>query len=692
MKINSWWVLPNSLLRVLRVAVVSLSHRGSELRHEIRSGCILLLIALLPTTAIYSQNPEPEAYFGKPVAELRIVVAGATAPTTVIDEYRSQIVVREGTPLSSVQIHDSLVALYNSARASNAKVEVQPNSGGALTVTFTVTPQARIGEVLFSGGIDPVLEDLRPRLSDLDRGARYGEPAMRRSAEQIYEFYRDRGFYQVVVEPTVNLDPSGTIATITFNVTPGEQATIAAFNFEGDSKIPVETLKEGLKSSVENLFSRAQLSDDIRKIRDAHLDAGYLDSRIGPPEVLYDNEKNTVSIRLPIVSGPVLAVRVEGYEIKDKKLKELLPILREGGLDPTTLEESARRLRSHLQEEGYFFAEVAVPPDPDISSGKGEIVFVAEPKQRYRITEITIEGTKAFKFQDVESDLRSKTESFFPVPIFSKYTRGITSEQALRRDGELLVTRLRDLGYRKARMLSINRAVNENNDRLVIIFNLEEGPRSYISEVGFTGNTLHTVDELRALVHVVPGDPASVAEIKTEGGNLLQHYFDRGYALATVSTRLTDQPGNRVRVSYEVREGPLVLINWVRVNETGSRQRTRSGRVETFLRFKPGDLLKTDELIRTEQDLNSLGAFRRVLVRSEPIGPEGEIGTISRDVYVTLDEGKSRNLIYGGGYQSDEGIRGILEISDPNIFGRLTTASLRMRISQRKPSWTAFLY
>ena len=94
-------------------------------------------------------------------------------------------------------------------------------------------------------------------------------------------------------------------------------------------------------------------------------------------------------------------------------------------------------------------------------------------------------------------------------------------------------------------------------------------------------------------------------------------------------------------------------------------------RVETFFRFKTGELLKNDNLIRTEQDLYALGAFRRVQVRSEALGPEEDTGTIRRDVYVDLDEGRSRNLIYGAGYQTDEGVRGIFEIFRPEHFWSL---------------------
>ena len=665
-----------------------IKRRGSVGQNSWRAGsrfCLVALWFLLSTLsgafALHAQGLE--SFIGKNVAQVRIVIEGATAAAGAGEEYRTQLLIREAEPYSVAQVHASLVSLFSSGRASNARVEAELDGNGSVVVTFIITPQARVGDIEFTGVTDLDPEDLRARLTDLERGAKYSEANVKRGAEQIYELYRDRGYYQVNVEPQMTLDPTGTEAKITYKVTPGAVATISSVTLEGQTKIPIETLALGMKSKAGVPFSRAQLNEDIRHLLDLHINAGHLDAKIGPPDVTYDDTNNTIAIRLPVTSGPIFAVRLEGYEIKDKKLREIMPFLREGGVDETSLADAARRLRSFLQEEGFFFAEVAAVSAPDPGAERAEIVFKVDSKQRYRITQIRIEGTQNLTYEDVSSELRSKTETFFPIPIFSRYTRGITSEQSLRRDADLIVSRLRDLGFRRARMASINRAVNPDNDRLAIIFNVEEGPRSHISEITFSGNALTTVEELRGMVKLNPGVPASLTQMKIAGARILQHYFDRGYALSSISTRLIDLGGERVRVVYEIREGPIVFINWVRINEIGSRQRTHSGRVEKFLHFKAGDLLKNDDLTRTEQDLYAIGAFRRILVRSEPLGAEKETGIIKRDVYVDLDEGKSRNITYGGGFQSDEGVRGIFEISDPNIFGRLTTASLRLRASQR---------
>jgi outer membrane protein assembly factor BamA len=150
-----------------------------------------------------------------------------------------------------------------------------------------------------------------------------------------------------------------------------------------------------------------------------------------------------------------------------------------------------------------------------------------------------------------------------------------------------------------------------------------------------------------------------------------------------MQARPVEMGAERVRVVYEITEGPLIFINRLVINNTGLRTRTRPDRARTFLRFKEGDRLRNDELTRSEQDLYAIGAFRRVVIRSEPLGQEEATGEAQRNVYVDLDEGKSRVLVYGAGYQSDEGARGILEISDPNIFGQLNTVSLRLRGSNR---------
>lgn len=611
--------------------------KGAINGHLLTAWLVLIIFA----SSLIGQAQTLEAYDGKTIAQVRIVIEGATNGGQG-EEFRGLLLLHAGAPYSVVQARASLLSLFNSGRAANARIEAEFDNQGAVIVTFVITPQARIGNIEFTGLTDELRpEDIRGRLEGLERNAKYSEANVQRGAEQIYELFRDRGYYQVGVEPEITLDATAMVAKITYHITPGAVARIGRITLEGDLNIPLQELRAKMRSQEGMPFSRVQLNDDIQRLLDRYLIAGHLNAQIGPPDVAYENATNEITIRIPISAGPVFTVRVKGYEIKEQRLREILPLLREGKVDAMSLDEGARRLRSHLQEEGFFFAEVEPPRMPDPTTERAELAFEVDTKQRYRVTEIRIEGAEDFSLADVEGELRSKTESFFPIPIFSRYTRGITSEEALQHDADLIVSRLRDQGFRRARMLSVNRAVNPDNDQLTIIFEVEKGPRSYISEIAFTGNMLLTADQLLALIELRPSAPASLSQIKYEANHILEYYFQRGYALATVSTRLIELGHERVRVIYEIKEGPLVFINRVLVNEIGLRQRTHSGRVKTFLNFEPGELLKNDELARAEQDMYALGAFRQVIVRSEPLGAEGETGTIQRNIYVDLDESKS---------------------------------------------------
>ena len=642
---------------------------------------IVFALLFLPVLLL-AQNLE--TYLGKNVAEVRIAYEGA-AVNIGTDDLRGLVRVREGNPYSAVDVRRSLLAFYDSGRVANARAEARLNSAGAVVVEFRVTPQLRVGDVDFTGLVPEITEDeLRARLAELDRGLKYTEVNLNRGGDLIAETFRERGYYQTAVEPETKTDATGTTVNISYKVTPGTPAKILALNLTGSSKLPETTLRLELKSKVGTIFVRSNLTADTQQILRMHLDKNYFAAQVGPADISYDSAKNAVTVNLPITSGPAMTIKVEGAAVSEKKLRQLLPLMREGGVDDAALDDSARRVREHLQEEGFFFAEVAPPAMVDLTSEKAALVFSVAPGERYRVADIRIDGTKNVSLLDLASSLQTQTAALFPVPLLTtRYTRGITSEQALRRDADLILSQLRDQGYRKARMAAINRAVSEENDQLKIIFRVDEGPPSFVGDIAFKGNALFTADTLREKVALKAGDAFSISRIKIEANDVLQQYYDAGYATASVLARTYEMGGERMRVIYEVTEGPQVQINRVFINEIGARQRTVSGRVKNYLRFKDGELLKNDELSKSEQDLYGSGAFRRVQVRTETLGEETATGEVKRNVFVDVEEGKSRVLVYGAGYQSDEGPRGIFEISDPNIFGRLTTAGFRMRASPR---------
>ncbi|HVF90787.1 MAG TPA: BamA/TamA family outer membrane protein, partial [Blastocatellia bacterium] len=270
----------------------------------------------------------------------------------------------------------------------------------------------------------------------------------------------------------------------------------------------------------------------------------------------------------------------------------------------------------------------------------------------------------------------------------------ITSNDFLRQDANLVLSRLREQGYRRA-TVEVLRGVSPTGDNLIITFEVNQGPRTHVEDIGIRGNTVLTEDELRGRLTLKAEDPYVTSEISRNADRVLAAYNQRGYATAEVFSELVDL-GNingqdRVRLVFAITEGNRIKIREV---HTRGIAVTEEGRLErNFYLFKEGDYLRLDQLQETERVLYDTNAFSSVNITSEPIG-ETVNGIEQRDVTVNIVEAKRYDLIYGFGYQTNRsnktvpgldvlnGARGLVQLTNTNMFGKLYTGSIQVRASQ----------
>jgi outer membrane protein assembly complex protein YaeT len=104
---------------------------------------------------------------------------------------------------------------------------------------------------------------------------------------------------------------------------------------------------------------------------------------------------------------------------------------------------------------------------------------------------------------------------------------------------------------------------------------------------------------------------------------------------------------------------------------------TRTEVMERELTFKPGDPLSRDEILKSQRALYRLGVFRSVeFIETEGTDPDHP------GILIRVAEADNLIQSVGVGYDSQEGIRGIYDITNTNLFGRGRTLSLILRGSQ----------
>lgn len=388
--------------------------------------------------------------------------------------------------------------------------------------------------------------------------------------------------------------------------------------------------------------------------------------------------------RRPLPPALVDLHKPDAIKLSNNRLRELLPVMREGFSHALT-RLGERNLTNYLQEQGYFFAEVDARCEPVTCSGPDlRVIYDVSPGARYNLSDIRIAGTGALSEGEVSAELQSQESSRLAsvpfldrLPFVGGYARGITSNDRLRNDRAVIRERLADLGYRSARV-DASLAVSPNNENLVVIFNVTEGPRSSIAEVALRGNTLIPAPELRAAVPFKAGADFSPTDIRAGAQRIRDAYTQRGYLDARTDVSVTDLPDHRVRVMYQVTEGTRAIVRQVEIK---GQAITREDALRRFIDFKPGDVLTPQSLRNLQRDLYATGAFREVNVRPAPM-----VGGAPDDRRVTLGvtEAKPLLLVYGLGYSTDDGARVLGQLTHTNLFGRVISGSLKLRGSRRE--------
>ena len=688
-----------------------------------------LRFALCAVTPCFFVFPNARAqvanYEGRTVASVEVTLEGTPPDASAQAEFKSMLKVVAGGEYSAANTRQSLHDLFASGRVASARVELDETQagGGRLTpirVRFVVQRQIVIAGVNIriapTTGTPVARDEIRARLNLLEPGRRFSVTAVERNADEIQTYLRDRGYYKATVDHEETLEPSdatGIRRIVVFTITPGEQAHVGQFaiNITGFDAAAVQP---SLKLQPNAPFTRDLLGDDLTRIKQALIAKNYMAPQLDDPQVTFDSEKNEINISLKGKTGPLVEVSFsKNYSLKEKQQQQLLPIKREGNLDISILEEGARRVRNKLQEQGYFFSDVTplctvTPPVPNIGENgtnelcqnlnpaeldghKIQIVYDVNLRRRLRLTDIRISGTNKLTIEDILPQLKSsKASSLAFLPFLGGYGRGYTSNALLQEDQRTVKALMQDLGYRHAEV-NVLQGISPTQDNLIITFDVKEGALTRVAEIQVEGEKAFPEDRLRQEISTVIGAPYSRSQVRADSDQILNLYAREGFIEAEVRPSIDDLPAKggdeQIRVVFTVaKEGSRAIVNDIVVNGvtgSASAQDSKRAAIRRAIPLAPGDVLRADRITEAERALYVTDAFRQVVISQQPAG-DVPGGAKRYDIIIDVEEKRPRVIEYGGGYSSDTGALGLLELTNVDFMNKLRTAALRIRASQRQ--------
>jgi outer membrane protein insertion porin family len=570
-------------------------------------------------------------YLGKPIASVRLVLDGrdTTEPALV------QIVeTRAGTPLSMLEVRESVTHLFSLGRFDDVRVDASPEGAG-VALRYELSPIHVVSKIEFAGqfpapGID--VGELRRGLVD-----RFGTSPPLGRVDQlslaIGDTLRERGYRHPEVSPRVAVDPRSERAALVFSINPGARTIVGTITIVGNAMMTQDEFLNRLGVAAGLPFEPDALNRRITSYIDMRRARGYYQARVTPAVTFADNDR-VANLTLTVAPGPHVSVMFTGDPLPGATRTALVPIEREGSADEDLLEDSSNRIEEFLRAGGYRDAKA--PHTRQETGGELLITFAVHKGSQYRVSGVEISGGASLPLPDLRTSLRTRVGVAY-------------SDANLDADVTAIESVYRGRGFTAAKVQADPRPGAATLDRtqipVFVSILITEGVRTVVGSVRIEGNASVSETTLRQILTLQPGAPYFDAQLRRDIDALQLQYANLGYRSATVQA----QPGftadrAQANLVFTVREGPRIFVDHVLI---AGNVRTSAQTIERELQLKPGDPLSLEAEYESQRRLAALQLFRRAPQLTElRHGDETR-----RDLLVTVEEAAPTTLGVGGGVE-----------------------------------------
>lgn len=643
-------------------------------------GLAVVIAAASRPVALSAQQPAAAQYAGRTIHAVTISIEGRpSADRTLLDA----VITSPGAPLKIAEVRESIVHLYSLARFDDVQVEAE-NVDGGVDLHYLLTPVHPVSKVEFHGQLGLSESALRGRMTE-----RIGPtPAVSRSGDVVaalLELYHENGYLNATItaEPPI-LEHVHESATLVFDVDAGQQATIAHAAITGTPGEPAAQIMSRLGIAPGEPYRPAELQRRLTELTDSLKHRSFYGAR-SQITATPDPTRSHVDVTIDIATGPHVTVQFTGDPIPADKIPELVPIEREGSVDPDILDESADRITEYFRQQGYWKARVDAPEEKQ-SGSELVIVFHVTRGPQYRVAPggVEISGNHAIPADELRSLVH--------IAAGDPYVSG-RLDAAVAAIKQLYQTR----GFAS---VEIQSAENQTGPGFVQpVVTIKEGPRVVVGTVTVSGNHGLKAADLLRNVQTTTGMPYYAPTILADRDRIQLDYLNAGYASVEVSvprpTFVTTSAGARADIVFTVVEGAQTIVDHIFI--TGN-VRTSYDVIKRALKLQEGQPLGLADQFESRRRLNALGLFRRVQISAVSHGDPSH-----RDVIVSVEEALQTTIAYGGGLEIDRRLapttsttqgtvskeqyefapRGFFEIGRRNVGGKNRSVDLYTRLSLR---------
>ncbi|MCL9804823.1 outer membrane protein assembly factor BamA [Flavobacterium amniphilum] len=210
------------------------------------------------------------------------------------------------------EISNSIKKLWRLGFYENVNYYVDKIEGDSISLELNLNELPKLKEVRFvgikKGAIDDLIKD-----NALTPEKIVNENLITTTKFYIENKYKKEGFYNTKVNITTVEDTSAiNHVNMIVNVDKGDRVKIRKINVNGNSQIADAKIRKAMKNTKQknpirlfkaSKFMRDKYREDLASIVEKYKESGYRDARVVSDSVIYDKERNELTINLNLEEG-----------------------------------------------------------------------------------------------------------------------------------------------------------------------------------------------------------------------------------------------------------------------------------------------------------------------------------------------------------------------------------------------------
>ncbi|WP_027338787.1 BamA/OMP85 family outer membrane protein [Halonatronum saccharophilum] len=230
-----------------------------------------------------------------------------------------------------------------------------------------------------------------------------------------------------------------------------------------------------------------------------------------------------------------------------------------------------------------------------------------------------------------------------------------------------------DIGY----FFDLQVLFQNHKGGVMLIFEVIENP--ILSDIEVVGNDHISDDVIRDLISLSPGELLNINELDKDTNAINEYYQEKGYALAKV-VDITLVEDDKLKITIDEGRINNILLS--------GNEETRDYVIKRELSMEEGEPFNIDKMWRDLRRIHNLGFFEDVRPSFEPV--KGDQQAI--DLVIEVVEGKTGTFSVGGGYSSQSGLTGLINLEKDNFRGRGQNIKLNWQFGSKNTTYEVGFY